>query len=129
VIVNTILYVADQSKSYEFYKAVLGVEAQLNVPGMTEFKLSDSHVLGLMPESGILRLLQNKIQDPKTARGIPRAELYFSVENPDDMLVKSLTAGAKLLSEMSDRNWGDRTGYVLDLDGHVLAFANLKKNQ
>lgn len=38
MIVHTILYVADQNRSTEFYKLVLGFEPQLNVPGMTEFK-------------------------------------------------------------------------------------------
>lgn len=53
MIVHTILYVADQNKSTGFYKSVLGMEPQLHVSGMTEFKLSENHILGLMQEKGI----------------------------------------------------------------------------
>lgn len=45
--VHTILYVADQNKSRDFYKHILGVDPILDVPGMTEFKMSESHVLAL----------------------------------------------------------------------------------
>ncbi len=44
-----ILYVEDQSKSTEFYSKLLNQNPTLNVPGMTEFKLTDNSVLGLMP--------------------------------------------------------------------------------
>jgi len=29
----------------------------------------------------------------------------------------------KEISELKDRDWGDRVGYISDPDGHVLAFA------
>lgn len=124
MIVHTILYVADQNKSTEFYKRVLGIEPQLNVPGMTEFKLSEGHILGLMPEKGIKKLLGDKIPDPGQATGIPRAELYIRVENPDEVFKRAVKSGSKILSEIKPRDWGDRAGYVMDPDGHVLAFAS-----
>lgn len=124
MIVHTILYVADQNRSSEFYKRVLGMELKLNVPGMTEFKLSESHILGLMPEKGIKKLLGDTIPDPNQAAGIPRAELYFRVKNPDEMFKRAIESGSKILSEIVPRDWGDRVGYVMDPDGHVLAFAS-----
>ena len=99
------------------------LEPSLNVPGMTEFKLSESHVLGLMPESGIKKLLGDKLPDPKAGNGIPRVELYIKVKNPEIYLSRSLGAGAVVVSEIKPRDWGDSAGYVLDPDGHVLAFA------
>ena len=47
------LYVEDQKRSREFYQELLMSEPVLDVPGMTEFRLSDAHILGLMPEKGI----------------------------------------------------------------------------
>lgn len=123
MIVHTILYVADQKKSTNFYSAVLGMRPTLEVPGMTEFKLSDTHILGLMPERGIKKLLGERLPDPAQASGIPRAELYFRVDDPEPFLQRAMELGAKELSSFIPRDWGDRAGYVLDIDGHVLAFA------
>lgn len=125
MIVHTILYVADQQVSTEFYSFILQLNPTLNVPGMTEFKLSDSHVLGLMPESGIKKLLGDKLTDPASAQGIPRVELYLRVNAPEDFHQRVLSRGMKELSPVQPRNWGDRAGYTLDPDGHVLAFASL----
>lgn len=36
-----ILYVSDQNRSAAFYGRVLGLKPQLDVPGMTEFRLSE----------------------------------------------------------------------------------------
>ncbi|HMM61298.1 MAG TPA: glyoxalase, partial [Candidatus Rifleibacterium sp.] len=79
---NIILYVSDQQRSRDFYSQVLQLAPTLDVPGMTEFAISDTLVLGLMPEKGIVRLLGNAIKDPALAGGIPRAELYLSVDQP-----------------------------------------------
>lgn len=123
MIVHTILYVADEKRSTEFYSHVLAMVPTLDVPGMTEFKLSDKHVLGLMPEKGIKKLLGEKLPDPSQANGVPRTEVYFRVEEPELFLSRALNRGMKELSAIQPRDWGDRAGYVLDPDGHVLAFA------
>ena len=72
-----ILYVRDQARSRDFYRAALAIEPRLDVPGMTEFALPSGGVLGLMPEQGITRLLGPALPDPADARGTPRAELYL----------------------------------------------------
>lgn len=119
--VHTILYVSDQKRSRDFFTDILNLQPTLDVPGMTEFKLSENHVLGLMPENGIRKILGTQIGEFST--GSPRAELYLRVENPRDMHSRSLMAGARELSPVLDRAWGDSAGYVMDFDGHVLAFA------
>ncbi|MBI5362508.1 MAG: VOC family protein [Planctomycetes bacterium] len=118
-----ILYVADQRISTAFYARALGLEPRLDVPGMTEFELEGGAVLGLMPESGIRRLLGERLPDPARARGIPRAELYLGVEDVEASHRRALAAGAVELSPAMDRDWGQRVAYALDPDGHVLAFA------
>jgi uncharacterized protein len=120
---HTILYVSHQSVARDFYARILGIEPSLDVPGMTEFRLSAEHVLGLMPEQGIKRLLGDSLPDPATARGVPRAELYLVVEDPRERHARALAAGAKELSPYALRDWGDGAAYSLDPDGHVLVFA------
>lgn len=95
---------------------------RLDVPGMTEFELSPGCVLGLMPEKGIKRLLP-AMPDPEAGNGIPRAEVYLTVSDPELYHARALAAGARELSPMEPRGWGDKAAYSLDPDGHVLVFA------
>ncbi len=96
---------------------------RLDVTGMTEFELLDGAVLGLMPEAGIKRLLGDALPDPASATGVPRAELYLLVDDPQAWHDRALSAGATELSAPSARDWGHVAGYLLDPDGHVIAFA------
>ena len=118
-----ILYVADQSRSTEFYRDVLALPPALDLPGMTEFRLGADAVLGLMPEAGIARLLGAAIRDPAGARGIPRCELYLLVEDPAMHHRRALARGARELGALARRDWGHDVAYCEDPDGHVLAFA------
>ena len=118
-----ILYVKDQARSTAFYSQVLDCQPSLNVPGMTEFTLSENTILGLMPESGIKRLLGDKLPDPARSAGIPRSEVYLLVRRALDYHRRAIAAGAVELSSLADRDWGQRVAYSLDPDGHVLAFA------
>lgn len=119
-----ILYVRDQRRSCDFYRRLLEREPRLDVPGMTEIELSDGAVLGLMPEAGITRLLGARV-DPSRAGGAPRAELYLLVDDAAALHARAVAAGAEELSPPSRRDWGHVAGYVLDPDGHVLAFAHV----
>lgn len=118
-----ILYVKDQARSTAFYSQVLDCQPSLNVPGMTEFTLSENSILGLMPETGIKRLLGDKLPDPARSTGIPRSEIYLIVSRPFDYHRRAIEAGAVELSGLENRAWGQRAAYSLDPDGHVLAFA------
>ncbi len=122
-----ILYVSNQAKSRDFYSAILQKSPTLDVPGMTEFELRDGIKLGLMPEIGIAKILSDKMPHPSTGNGIPRCELYILLENIEEAFQRALKAGAKEISKIQDRDWGDSVGYVVDPDGHVIAFASKKQ--
>lgn len=124
MICHFILYVSDQIKSTAFYAEVLSLKPRLDVPGMTEFEISNNCILGLMPSSSIKKLLGDTIQDPQLADQIPRAEIYLRVHDPVLYFERSLRAGAILLSHVQKRNWGATVGYLADLDGHVIAFSD-----
>ena len=119
-----ILYVADQEAATAFYTRVFDAEPWLHVPGMTTFHLPGGADLGLMPEAGIKRLLGSALPDPTRGAGIPRAEIYLTIgQDAERWHLRALEAGAKELSPLAPRDWGDLTAYSLDPDGHVLAFA------
>ena len=118
-----ILYVKDQQKSTDFYQKVLRKQADLNAPGMTEFIINDFCKLGLMPNDGIAKIITPSLPHPDLGNGIPRCELYFIVENLQEEYKNIKNLGAKIISEIEARNWGDTAFYFSDLDGHVIAFA------
>lgn len=121
-----ILYVSNQEKSKDFYSAILKQEPSLHVPGMTEFNLADHFKLGLMPESGIAKIISPVMPQPVSANGIPRCELYLVSEQIQELFELAIDLGAKKVSEIEPRDWGDIVGYVADFDGNIIAFA--KKN-
>lgn len=90
---------------------------------MTEFKLSDNFKIGLMPNNGIAKILRDKTPHPDQGNGIPRCELYFYVNNIQHEFDNATKSGAKLISSIEDRDWGDKVCYFSDLDGHIIAFA------
>jgi len=123
----TILYVSNQSLSTQFYTKVLNLEPTLNVPGMTEFTLLVNFKLGLMPENGIAKIITPITPHPKLGTQIPRCEIYIRVYNPEEYIKRALINGAKNVSPLKNRDWNEKVGYVADLDGHILAFAEIKK--
>ncbi len=118
-----ILYVRDRAASTAFYSATLDVDPTLNVPGITEFALSETTVLALMPESGIKRLLGEALPDPAGSRGVPRAEVYLVVDDPAAHHARAIRSGATELRPLATTDWGHEVAYSLDPDSHVLAFA------
>ncbi len=123
-----ILYCSDQYSSTEFYSKLLEKEPVLNVPGMTEFQIGENVLLGLMPESGIDKILNGKTPHPSSGNGIPRCEIYFYTEDIDNTMAKASALGANLISEKTIRDWGDTAAYFTDLDGHVIGIASKKEN-
>ena len=126
-LIEIILYVKDQEASSMFYERILRKKPDLNVPGMTEFIVSENCKIGLMPNKGIAKILADKTPHPDSGNGIPRCELYLYVDNIQYEFDNAIKCGAKLISPITEMNWGDRACYFSDPDGHILAFA--EKNE
>lgn len=117
-----ILYVQDQQRSRDLYRVLLDREPVLDVPGMTEFDLGGCK-LGLMPASGIARIITPALPHPDAGHGVPRCELYLRVDDLDAAIARARQAGLVVISSVADRDWGDRVAYFADPDGHVIALA------
>ena len=122
---HTILFVADQARSTEFYSRVFDREPDLNVPGMTEFEISSGSILGLMPRDSASRLFGNDVKIVGEGDVGRSAELYLLVDNAAAYLQRAIKAGAREISPLTSRDWGHRAGYCLDPDGHIIAFAEI----
>ncbi|MFH1807744.1 MAG: VOC family protein [Pseudomonadota bacterium] len=118
-----VLYVDDQARSRTFYTAVLGQAPELDVPGMTEYRLGEKVVLGLMPNAGIRRLLGDTIPDPGLGSAYPRCEVYLLLDDLDAAEARAQNAGARRLAPRAARDWGDDVSYWQDGDGHIIGLA------
>ena len=105
--IEIILYVHDQKRSTEFYTALFRRKPHINVPGMTEFILSDHCKLGLMPNDGIVKILKDFMPHPDRGNGIPRCELYLRTNGVTAEYDNALQIEAKLISVVKSQNWGD----------------------
>jgi uncharacterized glyoxalase superfamily protein PhnB len=121
---HTILFVADQARSTKFYSRVFGVEPNLNVPGMTEFRIAPGAVLGLMPRDSAARLFADTVTIAVEDDFHKATELYLLVDDADVYLQRAIEAGAREISPLTVRDWGHRAGYFLDPDGHIIALAD-----
>lgn len=119
-----ILYVSNQEKSRDFYQILLQQNPSLDVPGMTEFTLNDFVKIGLMPNDGIAKIITPAVPHPNSGNGIPRCELYLQVDNIEILFEEAKKVGAKEVSPIALRDWGDYVGYLADFDGHVIALAS-----
>jgi uncharacterized glyoxalase superfamily protein PhnB len=99
----------------------------VDVPGMTEFLLSDDCKLGLMPNHGIAKIIGDMLPHPAQGIGIPRSELYLYVDHAEKRYNKAIQVGATAVNPICERDWGDKVGYVADRDGHIIAFAENRK--
>jgi len=122
-LIEFIFYVKDQAKSRAFYESLLQLSPSLDVPGMTEFELFQNVKLGLMPEDGIAKIITPPLSHPGKANQVPRCELYLKVKNAETYIKRAIQLGGKKVSAYQNRDWGDKVGYVTDLDNHIIAFA------
>jgi len=123
IILHTILFVADQAKSADFYSRVLNIEPGLDVPGMTEFHLSGGAVLGLMPRASAKRLFSGTVKIAAENLDEKSVELYLLVDDAVSYIRRAVNAGAVEIDPLKMRDWGHRAGYCLDPDGQIIAFA------
>lgn len=121
--IEFILYVSNQERSTTFYHHLLKLLPITNLEGMTEFQLMPGVRLGLMPVKSAAKVLNNKTTHPSEGAGIPRCELYLKVPSAEKFLQRAIELGGELISELEPRDWGDTVGYLADLDGHIIAFA------
>lgn len=73
---------------------------------MTEFTLAENLKLGLMPNRGIA-----KTPHPEEDNGIPRCELYCYVADVEAAYAYAVKSGARLISPVENRDWGDKVCY------------------
>lgn len=120
--VLTILAVQDLARSRRFYTEAFGWPVAVDVPVYVEFLLPGGMRLGLYDHRGFSRNTGVPSTAPQADHTSP-AEVYLHCEDVVDAAARLQRAGARLLSPLMHRDWGDEAAYLADPDGHVLVVA------
>lgn len=117
-----ILAVQDLERAARFYREGFGWPQQVDVPVYVEFRLPDGLRLGLY-ERRAFGANTGSVPFAPPGGALAPAELYF---HPDDLEACSQRlerAGARTLSALARRAWGDEAVYFADPDGNVVVLA------
>lgn len=117
-----IFAVRDLPKAVMFYLQAFGWKQTVDVPVYAEFEMPGGQRLGLYQKEGFAR---NTGQDPICAADgeLTGSEIYFHVDDIKAAIARLTEAGARQLSGLSPRDWGDEAVYFADPDGNVIVLA------
>ena len=117
-----ILAVDDPDRAAAFYQAALGFPVRERVPVYVELDASPIR-LGLYRREGFAQNVGGAVPVRPPDGGLSSAELYLHVDDPAPAAARLLEAGARPLSPLAPRPWGDEAAYFADLDGNVVVVA------
>ena len=100
-------------RSREFYEVVLGVEADDTVPSRVYFHCGDV----------IVAVIDWAVEPLGPFQSTPE-NLYFATDDLDAAYQRAKDAGARQLTQIERRPWGERSFYCLDPDGNRLCFVD-----
>ena len=125
--VTPYLACSDAAGAIEFYKKAFGAKERMRMPapggkvGHAEIVIGDSAVM-LSDEYPAMAFLGPQ------ARGGSPVHIHLYVRDVDRMVERAVAAGAKLLREVKDQFYGDRSGSLQDPFGHVWHLATHKED-
>lgn len=96
-----------------FYESVLALDADDTVPSRLYFHCGDV----------IMALIDWTVEGRGPFHATPD-DLYFATEELDRVHERALAAGARQVSPIEKRPWGERSFYCLDPDGNRLCFVD-----
>jgi catechol 2,3-dioxygenase-like lactoylglutathione lyase family enzyme len=104
---------SDIERSRDFYEAVLSMAGDDTVPSRLYFHCGDV----------ILAVIDWGVEGQGPLQPTPD-DMYFSTGELDSVHERALAAGARELSSIERRPWGERSFYCLDPDGNRLCFVD-----
>lgn len=119
-LVSTIIAVSDLERSTQFYSEIFQWKLFLQEEAVTIFELPDKkHFMLYKNESFAINSGQQPHMVPDGS--ITATEFYFHTQHLEDVIQRLETHGARLLTSLSRRTWGDEAAYYSDPDGNVIA--------
>ena len=125
--VTPYLACGDAARAIDFYKAAFGATEVMRMPGPggrighAEVKIGDSRVM-LTDEYAEMSFVG------PLSRGGTTVHMHVYVKDVDATMQRALAAGGKLVREIKDQFYGDRSGTLADPFGHVWHLATHKED-
>jgi predicted enzyme related to lactoylglutathione lyase len=117
-----ILAVHDVARMARFYEEAFGWPIAVDVPVYREYALPDGMRLGLYLREGFEKNTALPVS-LRTAAHTTATELYLTVEDPAAMASQLCGLGARCMSPLAERPWGDLAAYFEDPEGNVVVVA------
>ena len=120
------LAIQNAAAALDFYKRAFGAREILRM-AMPDGKVA--HAEMRVGDSVVMMADESAEQDflSPAARGGSTVTIHLYVPDVDSMFSKALDAGAKVVRELQDQFYGDRTACVVDPFGHVWYLATHKE--
>lgn len=117
-----ILAVADVPWAVRFYRTAFGWRLQVETPVYAEFAIPAGPRLGLYERRSFgVNTRRTPLAVPVGA--VTGTELYLATDDLPAAIERLAAAGARPLSDLALREWGDEAAYFADPDGNVLVVA------
>jgi hypothetical protein len=116
------LGVQDLDRSVRFYRDGLGLPLMEGYEGQIAFFDLDGTRLALYARD-FLAADANQLPEGEGFRGFTIAHNVRSREEVDRLISKASSAGAQVVKEPQDTEWGGYSGYFKDLDGFLWEIA------
>ncbi|MCL7025960.1 hypothetical protein MKW94_015758 [Papaver nudicaule] len=125
----TVVYVKDVAKSVSFYADAFGYSVR---------RLDESHRWGEL-ESGQTTIaftpkhqhetddITGEVEDTQSQKR-EAVEVCFAYEDVDAAYKRAVEKGAVAVHEPEDKEWGQKVGYVRDIDGIVVRIGSHVRN-
>ncbi len=122
----TILATRDLKRSVAFYTTAFDWSIRTQNKTYVEFDLPGGRGIALCTTEGFRQEVGAWPQEVED--GISNVQVYLRCDDLPRTIAKLHTAGARPLSKVNSRSWGEEVAYFADPDGHVIAVArHLKK--
>lgn len=117
----TILYVENVSKTVQFYKNAFGFDEKFITPENDYAELlSGETTIAFASHTLAKSNFSNKFSPVSHQTPPPAIELAFTSENINEDFEKALKNGAREFEPIVEKPWGQKVGYVRDLNGFII---------
>ncbi len=125
----TILYVKDVQKSIDFYTKIFGFEQKFITPEKDYAELiSGATTLAFASLELGKSNLKNGFIESSNQQKTFGIELVFTCEDLEDLMQLAKKTGAIVLEDIKTKPWGQKVGYIRDVDGFLIEICTPMKN-
>ncbi len=116
----TIVYVADVAASTSFYERAFGFMRRFVHESGQYAELETGQTTLAFASNALADLNGVEIRPNVATQPAAGIELAFVTDEPEEALQQATQAGALLVKPVEEKPWGQRVGYVRDLNGCLI---------